>query len=399
MTGQERAKIFTISTAPDRKVSVTLKSNCVNLFDYSEGSLWTFDLEGRLIGMYVDQINYRRTLDNRFFAKSRKRVDGETFREIEEVSRKRAVGLLRRARSLLLKLNPRLPEEMACPVEKILNMDMSQLEKSGEQFSSTYLPISVLPPDQYMSLVLQVTEGCNYNQCLFCNFYRDRPFRIKSTEETEKHIREVIRFFGQGLKLRRSIFLADANTLVIPQVRLIPILRSVNRLLPQFGMIYSFIDVFTGIRKSAGDFSDLRKLGVKRLYLGVESGNTELLELLNKPQPITDVIELARKVKEGGVNLGIILLAGAGGKRFHSKHVTDSIRLVERIPLGRDDMVYISEFTETSPEYRSLLQSPDIPLASRLEVREMANEFRRGVREVVPDGVAVPIYDIQQFFY
>ena len=394
-----RAQTVTISIDPNRDVTVTLKRNCLNLFDHSTESLWTFDLEGRLVGMYVDRINYRRTLDNRFFRKCRRKMNGETFRSVNPVSQQFATELIGHAKILLQKVDSHLPGETIHLGQKILDMDMSKLQKSAKEFHKIYLPISVLPPDQYMSLVLQITEGCHYNQCVFCNFYRDRPFRIKSLQEVEKHILEVRRFFGEGLKLRRSIFLADANALALSQNRIIAILKVVKDLLPEFPTSYSFMDVFIGIKKTVNDFSELRELGMKRVYLGVESGNEQLLGLLKKPQPIDNIVTLARRIKEGGINLGVIFLVGAGGRSFFSKHLNDSIQLIKKIPLDRFDLVYISEFYEINEEYRSILQNMDIALPDRLEIRDMANEFKSRIKEVVPKDVAVPIYDIQQFFY
>lgn len=396
---QVRTQIHTVTRESDRKVTVTLKSSCLNLFDHSKGNLWTFDLAGRLVGMYVDHVNYRRTLDNRFFAKSREMIGTEAFRIVEGVSQDVAGELVDRARFLLKKVMTRLPGEFQSCVQRIVATDMITLGKSAEEFLKIYLPISVLPPDQYLSLVLQITEGCSYNQCLFCNFYRDRPFRIKSLEEVSLYARRVREFFGEGLKLRKSIFLADANALVIPQARLVPIMETVAEAFPEFRNIYSFIDVFTGTRKSIRDFAVLRELGLKRVYLGVESGNPGLLDLLQKPQLVSDVIELAKRIKAGGINLGLIFLAGAGGMSLHSRHVNDSVNLIKKMPLKPGDMVYVSEFCETDDEYRRVLGTRGLTAPSRVEIRNMANEFKTALRDVVPKGVAVPIYDIQQFFY
>ncbi|MFQ6674514.1 MAG: radical SAM protein [Fidelibacterota bacterium] len=396
---QMRAGIHTVDLTPDQRITVTLKIHCLNILDHSAGALWTFDLEGRLVGMYVDGVNYRRTLDNRFFAKSRERIHGETFRSVYPITREAAARLLSRARSLLMKVESLLPEETGEATGRILRTDMDLLEASGREFSRIYLPISILPPDQYLSLVLQITEGCNYNRCLHCNFYRDRPFRIKPLQEIDKHFSDVRRFFGRGLKLRRSVFLGDANALVIPQEKLVPILKRVGHSFPELSRIYSFIDLFTGIKKSSDNFSHLRELGVKRVYLGVESGNPGLLTLLQKPQPIANVIELCRRIKAGGINLGLIFLAGAGGRLTHEEHLRDSVELIEKIPLDRGDMVYVSEFYETNPDYRSALRKLGYPLPGRMELREMASEFKRVVKKVVSSHVAVPIYDIRQFLY
>ena len=66
----------------------------------------------------------------------------------------------------------------------------------------------------------------------------------------------------------------------------------INGNFPDIKNIYSFVDVFTGIKKSINDFMVLRDKGLKRLYLGVESGNPELMSFLNKHQSNSDIIDL-----------------------------------------------------------------------------------------------------------
>jgi radical SAM superfamily enzyme YgiQ (UPF0313 family) len=137
-------------------------------------------------------------------------------------------------------------------------MDWQHLSADAISFKNVYLPISILPPDQYLALVVQVTEGCNYNQCIFCDFYKDRPFRIKTNTELKEHLLKIKNYFGEGIKMRRSIFLGDANAIVIPQERLIKALRSIKNVFPQPKDIYSFIDVFTGIKKDPAVYQSLK---------------------------------------------------------------------------------------------------------------------------------------------
>jgi radical SAM superfamily enzyme YgiQ (UPF0313 family) len=206
-------------------------------------------------------------------------------------------------------------------------------------------------------------------------------------------------FLGTGIRLRRSIFLADANALVIPQRKLLPILRHIHHNLPGRLPIYSFIDVFTGIKKSAQNFSQLKEWGVKRVYLGVESGHPDLLALLNKPQSLEAILNLTQKLKAGGLAIGVIFLAGAGGQPFHERHRKESIKLVSEMPLTRGDIIYVSEFYETNPEYMKVLTERKIQPPTRLEIRRMAKELKGAFREVSASGVKVAVYDIQQFFY
>ena len=85
------------------------------------------------------------------------------------------------------------------------------------RFQAVYHDIPILPPDQYSSLVLVATEGCRYNRCTFCGFYRDTQFRAKSVEEFQAHMQAALAYHGRGLTLRRGIFLGQADALCGPR--------------------------------------------------------------------------------------------------------------------------------------------------------------------------------------
>jgi len=140
-------------------------------------------------------------------------------------------------------------------------------------------------------------------------------------------------------------------------------------------------------------------LGLERVYLGVESGNSELLDFLHKLQLTDDILELSNHLKMGGVRLGIIILVGAGGESFRQKHLEDSLKLVKRLPLDSGNIIYISEFYETNPLYRSTMETRGIEVSTRLDIRTMSTEFKAAVKQMVPKGVSVSIYDLQQFIY
>lgn len=393
------AQQYTFPIDRERELLLTLKEQVINVFETPANNLWTFDWEGRLVGMYVNGVNYRRTLENRFFKKSRWSAAGETFRTVEAIRAADGWELIARCKSLLQEKHMHLPENFQSAVERIVGWTPERLQAEEERFCKIYRPISILPPDQYLALVLQITEGCNYNRCAFCNFYRDRPFRIKPLAEVAHHVETVKTFLGAGIRLRRSIFLADANALVIPQRKLLPMLRHIRQNLPAHLPIYSFIDVFTGIKKSAQNFSQLKERGVKRVYLGVESGHPDLLALLNKPQSWEALLDLTQKLKAGGLAIGVIFLAGAGGEPFRERHRQASTKLVSEMPLTKGDIIYVSEFYETNPEYRQVLGERQIQPPNRLEIRRTAKELKRAFREVTDPDVKVAVYDIQQFFY
>lgn len=394
-----KTKIIKIPTENGKTITFTLKKNAINIFEEPQNNLWTYDLEGRLVGMFIDKNNYRRTLNNNYYLKLRSTIEGEHFRNINKIPIDEIKPLIEQSHILIKSNRDRLPNIFHAPLENILRMDSIALQNSAKEFSNIYLPISILPPDQYMSLVIQMTEGCNYNKCTFCNFYRDRPFRIKSSAELEIHLSKVKSFFGEGINLRKSIFLADANALAVPQNRLIKGLELIHNHFPQFNNYYSFIDVFTGLKKSVDDFKQLKYKGIKRVYLGVESGSNELMLFLNKHQLNKDIIELTHNLKKSDINVGIIFLIGAGGSKYSKKHLTESLNLLKQLPLGKGDIIYLSELYETNSSYEKSMAEQNIPLPSRQEIRQWSNEFKTKLKEQISKKVQVSVYDINQFFY
>jgi radical SAM superfamily enzyme YgiQ (UPF0313 family) len=315
-------------------------------------------------------------------------------------------------------------------LDRVLECDLERLERDRETFNLIYKPINILPPDQYLALVLQATEGCSYNHCAFCGFYRGRTFYIKRLDEFKQHIRDVRSFFGGAITYRKSIFLADANALIIPQSQLVPFFDAINAefaLHPRqirgvsdprgldydalkaweaqhpihFDGIYSFIDAFTTRRKSAREFGDLAARGLRRVYIGLESGDAELLKFLGKPNTPDDVLQLVCHVKAGGVAVGLVILAGAGGDRYSERHVKQTVELVNAMPLDADDLVYFSELVDyPGSEYSVRAREAGIcPLSIEEIERQMAQmraAFRFGNPERAPK---ISYYDIREFIY
>lgn len=394
-----KTNIIKIPTENGETITFTLKENAFNIFEEPQNNLWTYDLEGRLVGMFIDGKNYRRTLNNKYYLKLRSTIGGEHYRDIKQIPINEIKPLIEQSHILIKNNQDRLPNAFHAPLSKILKMNFTALQNSAKEFENIYLPISILPPDQYMSLVIQMTEGCNYNQCTFCNFYRDRPFKIKSADDLELHLSKVKSFFSDGINLRKSIFLADANALAVPQNRLVKSLESIHNKFPQFNDYYSFIDVFTGLKKTVDDFKQLKYQGIKRVYLGVESGNKELMLFLNKHQLNKDIIELTHNLKKGNINVGIIFLIGAGGHKYSEKHLSESLKLLEQLPLGKGDIIYLSELYETNSNYKKSMAEQNIPLPTRQQIRLWSNEFKSEVKKQYPKDVQVSVYDINQFFY
>ncbi len=268
---------------------------------------------------------------------------------------------------------------------------------------SVYKPVPILPPDQYLSTVVQVTEGCSYNECSFCTFYRDRPFRIKTGETLASHIAGVQEFLGRGRALRKAIFLADANAVIVAQHTLIPVLDTINTTMPlaQGGGIYAFISAPDAMHKTSADFAELRARNLRRVYVGLESGYDPLRRFLRKPGAADDVCHAVNTIKAGGVSVGLIVMVGVGGEQFREAHRRATVDLLTRLPLDAEDIIYLSPFVAdaTSP-YVEDAQNAGIEAMSEPCIDDEIAAFRTALKPWAhPKGVRISVYDIREFVY
>ncbi len=378
------------------RVAVRIRDMAINLLVGNEAPSYSFDLAGRLIGAFVDGINYRRGLDNRVLSKW---AGPAGIRQRRWLTPTEAEAFLAAAYDLAERVaaatdDPRLTA--------LRGWDAAALRADAARFAAVYRPVSILPPDQYLALVIQATEGCSYNQCTFCDFYRGRPFRIKAPAELAMHLADARAFFGPAIGLRKSLFLADANALVAPMNRLRAWLDVIAeaQILPGAG-IYSFMDAFDVHRKSAAEWAELAARGLRRVYIGMESGDDALLRWLRKPGAVADGVAAVRLLKSAGIAASVIIMTGIGGDRYAEAHICGTIAALNAMPLGRGDIVYFSPFVDQpDSEYGRLAAAAGVRPLTETAAAAQEAAIRHGLRPYDPaQPPQLSRYDIREFIY
>lgn len=402
-----------LSTWRGQTLTLSTKPNCLTLSLQGSGTstVFSFDGEGRLWTAMLAGISYRRGLDGKIVAKwqtghdqrERRWLSPSEAESIQESARMAASELLTDLKSGKLCLHPGLDSPGWNFLEKAAAFDAPRYAADIQRYHQVYRPVGILPPDQYMAVVLQIAEGCSFNTCTFCTFYKDRRFRIKSPDEFRAHVRAVKGFLGEGLSLRRTLFLGDANALVIPTPRLFPLLEVIHEHfnVEQLGGLYAFLDGFSGDKKSSKEYAALSKLGLKRVYIGLESGHDPLLQFLRKPGKAADAVQAVHAMKEAGVSVGVIVLLGAGGHRFAAAHVTETIAVLNRMNLDADDLVYLSELIESEGlEYTRDAHVAALQPLSPEERLAQGRQIEQGLQFDPLRGVPhISRYDIREFVY
>jgi hypothetical protein len=396
-----------------KSLTISVKDNCLtlSLSGSVHSNVYSYDYTGRLWTAMVAGISYRRGLNGKTVAKWAK-VNGERERRwllpaetsnLEGHARSIASDLFQAIAASQVDLSSILPDSGLAGLRAAASFTAERYRQDVKRYYQVYKPVGILPPDQYMAVVLQATEGCSFNTCTFCDFYRDRPFRIKTPESFRQHCEVVRDYLGEGLKLRRTIFLGDANALVAPMPRLLALMEIAHEVydVETLGGIYAFLDGFSGERKSSADYAELGRRGLRRVYIGMESGNEELLQFLKKPGKPQDVLQAVRAIKSGGVDVGIIALAGAGGRAYAQQHVRDTVRLVNQMPLDLNDILYFSELIESENlTYVSDAYQADLQPLTPDQRAAQADEIERQLVFSEAGGTPhISRYDIREFIY
>ncbi|NLW34317.1 radical SAM protein [Syntrophorhabdus aromaticivorans] len=183
------------------------------------------------------------------------------------------------------------------------------------------------PPSEADSLILQVTIGCSHNKCTFCGSFKDKKFRVRKFGEIKEDIEEAKAY----AKYIRKVFLADGDALILSQKRLLPILQAIKDAFPKLERIGIYGNTKSILNKSVEELKVLKDLGVGIIYLGVESGDQVVLDMVNKGTKLDDTAEAAKRVKDAGIILSVTVLLGLGGVERSAIHAEETGKFLSRI--------------------------------------------------------------------
>lgn len=378
-----------------------------------ERRIVTSDRGGRLYSLYRDGHTWRRGLNGRVVhrwhderARGRETVAPEVADAVVEEASGIFAAVVGGMESGAVDWDPPLGDDALADTALSLRLaaafDSRAASADAARFARVYSPIGILPPDQYLALVLQATEGCSFGTCAFCDLYHE-PYRVKTVEEFRRHVAEVRGYLGASIKLRdRSIFLGAANALAVPMARLLSIF---DVLASEFGdgsrprPIHAFVDAFTGTKKNVADYRAFAERGLHRVYIGLESGHDPLLRFVRKPATVSDAIETVAAIKGAGIHVGVIVIVGLGGDRFAAAHLADTVAALNAMTLGAGDIVYLSD----------LVSAPGTAypvMAATAGIRPLDANARREQRRALGAGLVfggppprVSTYDVSEFVY
>jgi radical SAM superfamily enzyme YgiQ (UPF0313 family) len=183
------------------------------------------------------------------------------------------------------------------------------------------------PPSEANSIIFQVTLGCSFNKCSFCNMYRTKEYSERPWEEIKSEIDIVSKSFPQT----ERIFLADGDAINLSAEKLIQILDYIKEKFPNLERISCYAMPKNLLQKSPDELTLLNSKGLDMLYIGIETGNDILLKKITKGATSKSIIDACNRAKKSGFIISCMIILGIGGKKYSIDHIKETARVVSDV--------------------------------------------------------------------
>ncbi len=185
------------------------------------------------------------------------------------------------------------------------------------------------PPGEWKSYLLQVTMGCTHNKCTFCAMYKGKRFQIRPVEEVLEDIDMARNYYGAGLE---RVFLMDGDSIAIKTEDMLKILHKLYATFPNLQKVTTYAGPRSTLAKTPEELLALRKAGLTRAYLGVESGSDAVLSAVNKGVTAAQMLEAGQRLVAAGIDLWAIVIMGLTGQDGNwEEHIHSTAHIINEM--------------------------------------------------------------------
>ena len=183
------------------------------------------------------------------------------------------------------------------------------------------------PPSEAKSLIFQVTLGCSFNECSFCDMYRSKEYSERSWEEVKGEIDMMSKMLPDTTK----IFLADGDALNLDTEYMIQIVKYVYEKFPNLERVSCYAMPMNLLKKTPEELDSMKKAGLDMLYLGIETGSDILLKKVTKGATAKTIIKSCKKAKDAGFTLSCMVILGIGGSKYSSENARETAKVISAV--------------------------------------------------------------------
>jgi hypothetical protein len=397
---------------------------------FGDAPIYHFDREGRWQRAFVEGTHYLKGLDTTIQAIDRVR-EGESL-----VLKRRTLGYAEssdldaqvRAAALDVldalnhgRLEPQSPpapiavldgDELSGALEQVVRWNAEAWFAHRERYLETYAPLPILPPEVQAAVTLQATLG---HACGLA-FGRGVAVEhaVRTPREFEAHARAVRRLLGRRIEQCRGLFVAGADVLrqsvdtvaaylaVIAQVFSVetpaarPRGRSALETEASLDGVITFLDDFTAPLPDQSAWRRYRELHLRRVILGVESGDAEVRALYGRHWSDQDLTAIVAGLKDAGLSVGVLALVDAGGIEHAPNHLAATAERIGSLPLGPGDLVSLLDANELCDPKLDAGELGFTPITGTGWAAQQAELKRRLLAALKPRGAKVATYSLEK---
>ena len=180
------------------------------------------------------------------------------------------------------------------------------------------------PPSEANSLIFQVTLGCSFNQCSFCDMYRSKEY----SERTWDEVKGEIDMMAKIMPDTQRVFLADGDAINLSTEYMVKILKYIREKFSSIERISCYAMPMNLLKKTPEDLQKLHDAGLNMLYLGIESGSDIVLRKVTKGATSKTIIKACNKAKDVGFKLSCMVILGLGGKKYSKENAIETGKVI-----------------------------------------------------------------------
>lgn len=230
------------------------------------------------------------------------------------------------------------------------------------------------PPSEARSLILQATVGCSHNACIFCVSYKQKQYRVRGADGVQSDLDSLPDSYKQRV---RRVFLADGNALAMPTNDLIETLKVLKPELPSLERVGVYGYAKDVRDKGVDDLSNIKATGLGIVYLGLETGDDDLLRWSRKGIDSEENIKACKKIRDAGIPLSLTIILGLGGLEHSEQHAKETAKVLNEI-----DPEYIGALTLMTPpgtKINEMVQTKEFVPMSPMEILRELKELVEGL--------------------
>jgi hypothetical protein len=398
---------------------------------FGDAPIFHFDLEGRWQRAFIEGVHYLKSLDTGVVAIERVREGANLVlhrrelgfaatADLDALVRTKALDVLEgyaakgfAAEEPPLPAMPVSSEDLCSFLERIACWDSAAWFAQRERVLAVYARTGFLPPEAQHAVHLQATLGDSTGSTFGLSPAAEHAVRTDS--EFEAHALEVAVVLGKRVLQCRSIFIGGGDFLHLPLEHIVQLLDVAGRVFSinplrasrmgdrdeqarQLSGILTFLDRFDGQLPDRAGWEKLRSRHLGRVAIGIESGAPEVRAVFGKTWENDRFRSTLADLKAAEINLSVLLLVGAGGCKLAKPHADSSIELLNDLPLGPGDLVYLIDAAEVcGPNLARAFERRGL---THLPAPELLNERAGLLRRLAPlrtqRGAKVAPYSVEK---